>query len=172
MPLLQSLQRRTFDRVFHQLRSCALIQSFPESRRGIVDSGAGFGYSGLLARCCAWGLCECTRTGWLMPLMGVGWSRPRAAGCVGMVTNPAEPEPLKGACTRDSHPNIFVWMWVETRALARFARGKSALRDGFLWGRLGFVVSHPFAKSANGWGTEDLRRMEEGKSQVLGRFLF
>ncbi len=101
MPLLQNLQGRTVARVYRQARprgypGRGLTRNLCGSPRGIVDSGAGIGYSGLLARCCAWGLCVCTRTGWTMPLVGVGWSRPRAQGCVGTVTNPAEPEPSKG----------------------------------------------------------------------------
>ena len=32
-------------------------QADPLAARLFVDSGAGFGYSELLARCCAWGLC-------------------------------------------------------------------------------------------------------------------
>ena len=32
-------------------------------------------------------------------------------------------------------------------------------------------VSHPFAKNANGWGTERLYLVEVGKSQLSDRFL-
>ncbi len=34
-------------------------------------------------------------------------------------------------------------------------------------GLLGFVVSHPFAKNANGWGTERLCRIGSGQIEVL-----
>jgi hypothetical protein len=40
-----------------------------------VDSSARFGYSGILARCCAWGLCVFTRTRLVDALVGCFWDR-------------------------------------------------------------------------------------------------
>jgi hypothetical protein len=35
---------------------------------------------------------------------------------------------------------------------------------------MGFAVSHPFAKNANGWGTQRLRRIGRGKFRFLDKF--
>jgi hypothetical protein len=77
-------------------RGLNTLRCAPRALRVFVDSQPRFGYSGDLARCCAWGLCVATRTGWTMPLLGVGWSRPSAAGCAEAGADPAEPEPLEG----------------------------------------------------------------------------
>src|SRR5580658_9662967 len=72
-----------------------------------VDSAPGFGYSGDLARCCAWGLCRgpqrqvfvdgaFIRTSWLIPLTGVGWSRPPATEGAARFASSVEPEPDEG----------------------------------------------------------------------------
>jgi len=88
-----------------------------------VDSEAGFGYSGVLARCCAWGLCVLTRTRLVNPFergfTGTG-HRLLDAG-FGRVQWSQSPS---GASPRSPHPNRFVWKWVESRPV-HFARAQA-----------------------------------------------
>jgi hypothetical protein len=109
-----------------------------------VDSGARFGYSGILARCCAWGLCvgppatgirrwgdACSPgpsrsiTSELM-FRGIGGNRLPAVGFefrrALLGANPAQPESFLRASSRDPHPNRFVWQWVEIGPVRLIAR--------------------------------------------------
>jgi len=103
-----------------------------------VDSEAGFGYSGVLARCCAWGLCVLTRTRLVNPFergfTGTG-HRLLDAG-FGRVQQSQSPS---GASPRSPHPNRFVWKWVESRPV-HFARAQ-ALCAAVLLRRLAPVVA-------------------------------
>jgi len=64
------------------------------------------------------------RTGWLMPLVGVGWNRPLAAESVEADADSAEPEPLEGRHGQFSPEQICLDVG-RSWALARFARVKS-----------------------------------------------
>ena len=112
----------------------ASFASIHRVHRGLfVDVGAIFQYSKVLARCCAWGLGVLTRTylkespaRFLAGSSGAG-HRLRDSGERG----PAQPgfrcEPTPAA----SHPNRFVWQWVDFRPVR-------------VWhGRMRFVLSRP-----------------------------
>ena len=77
--------------------------------RLFVDSGAGITYSGVLARCCAWGLCVFTRTRLVETLEGTAGAGMAAAGCECLAPIQRSRGP-KGH-PRKPHPNRFVWKW-------------------------------------------------------------
>ena len=103
----------------------------------------GFGYSGDLARCCAWGLCvgvlkddflalrTFIRTGWLIPLAGFGWNRPLAAESVEADADSAGPEPLEGRHGQFSPEQICLDVG-RSWALARIAQVKSGCETVFV----------------------------------------
>src|ERR1035438_3268547 len=77
------------------------------------------------------------------------------------------------------------WASAGMRARARSARAtavwifslpglRTCPKTWFEEGRLGWRsrgVSHPFAKNANGWGTERLWRVDSGQIRVFGQVL-
>ena len=69
------------------------------------------------------------RTGWLMPLMGIGWNRPLAAESVKQARIQQSQSPW-WAGTGSSHPNRFVWLWVEAGPL-RVQRESSPVAQSF-----------------------------------------
>jgi len=77
--------------------------------RLFVDSAPGITYSGVLARCCAWGLCVFTRTRLVETLEGAAGAGMAAAGCECLAPIQRSRGP-KGH-TRNPHPNRFVWKW-------------------------------------------------------------
>src|SRR5579863_6044050 len=79
-----------------------------------VDSRLQIEYSGVLARCCARGLCRCTgpgRRGSIGPHPEAGQP---AAGLVFAVQS-SEPE------RRSPHPNRTVWKWVDLKPVRMLA---------------------------------------------------
>jgi hypothetical protein len=84
----------------------------PGEPRLFVDSAPGFGYSGDLARCCAWGLCVCTRTNWSSPDGGSAGTGHRLLNSRQEMRIRLSQSPLR-ASPGNSHPNRIVWKWVE-----------------------------------------------------------
>jgi hypothetical protein len=140
--------------------------------RGLfVDLGPIFQYSKVLARCCAWGLGVLTRTNsegcpgkCLRGFSGAG-HRLRDSG----VQGPAQPGPLKmGLTPAASHPNRFVWQWVDFEARARLAWADAVCAFPHLriemWGtqRLVPVCGFPGPQVRGTGGTQSFRTQSFG----------
>jgi hypothetical protein len=110
-----------------------------------VDSGPRFGYSGVLARCCAWGLCVCrgpqsaglcrwgdllTRTQLVEALEGSAGTGHRLLDAR-VSRKSRRARAFSRASPRNPHPNRFVWKWVEFRPV-RFWRGSKGFALLFL----------------------------------------